>query len=183
MKRYDLNWRNLLAYLERKKIHYPHESTRQDCFNFMPWRMGKQDKNGTYQVEWNTARMELKFLHLLMDEAIQRGYATVNPAAKLGLKKKTPKEKPEFKPEHIPIIREALLEEPAWMQDAFEIGYHTGLRLRKTNLPLPLVDMARQVFTVPSPKGGRAFSAPFVADLVPLFERIRCADTWGDRDE
>ena len=149
----------------------------------MPWRMGKQDKNGTYQVEWNTARMELKFLHLLMDEAIQRGYATVNPAAKLGLKKKTPKEKPEFKPEHIPIIREALLEEPAWMQDAFEIGYHTGLRLRKTNLPLPLVDMARQVFTVPSPKGGRAFSAPFVADLVPLFERIRCADTWGDRDE
>lgn len=174
-KRNDLQWRNLMAYFEKKKIRYPHELTRQDCFNYMPWRIGKQDKNGTYEVEWNTARMELKFLHLVMDEAIQRRYATVNPAAKLGLKKKAPKVKPEFQPEHIPIIREALLAEPEWMQVAFDIGYHTGLRLRETNLPLPFVDVGRQSFAVPTAKGGKCFSALFVADLVPLFERLKAA--------
>lgn len=119
LQRNDIHWRNLSAYLDKKKLRYPEEITRQDCFDYMPWRMGKQDKNGTYAVDWNTARMELKFLHLVMDEAIHRGYATLNPAAKLGLKVMTPKQKPEFRPEHLVIIREELTKEPEWMRLSF----------------------------------------------------------------
>ena len=47
-----------------------------------------------------------------------------------------PPKKPELTDKEISQIREALKEEPEWMQVAFDIALHTGCRLRETHLPM-----------------------------------------------
>jgi integrase len=71
-------------------------------------------------------------------------------------------------------IREALRDEPEWMQVAFDIALHTGCRLRETRLPMNCIDFKENKITFPAPKGGedRAFSIPMPSALRPLFERL-----------
>ena len=84
-------------------------------------------------------------------------------------------QKPEMSDDEIRMIREALKEEPAWMQTAFEISLHTGCRLRETRIPSNCLDFVENKITFPSPKGGedRAFSIPMPSALRPLLEKIR----------
>ena len=58
---------------------------------------------------------------------------------------------------------------------SFEIGLHTGCRLRETRIPLSCVDFRECKITFPSPKGGedRAFSIPMPTVLVPLLEKLK----------
>jgi len=72
-------------------------------------------------------------------------------------------------------IREALKDEPEWMQTSFDISLHTGCRLRETRIPVNCIDFAENKITFPTPKGGedRAFSVPMPTALRPLLERIR----------
>ena len=75
-------------------------------------------------------------------------------------------------------IQEALRDEPEWMQVSFEIGLHTGCRLRETRIPLSCVDFRECKITFPNPKGGedRAFSIPMPTVLVPLLEKLKAED-------
>lgn len=71
-------------------------------------------------------------------------------------------------------IRQALLEEPEWMQICFDISLNTGCRLRETRIPLNCVDFRENKITFPHPKGGeeRAFSIPMPTAIRPLLERL-----------
>ena len=98
-----------------------------------------------------------------------------NPLVSLKLKRDKAAKRPELTDDEIREIREALKEEPEWMQAAFDIALHTGCRLRETRIPLNCVDFKEDKITFQSPKGGedRAFSIPMPSARRPLFERIR----------
>ena len=82
--------------------------------------------------------------------------------------------KPELTDQEIVEIRQALREEPEWMQISFDISLHTGCRLRETRIPLNCVDFNENKITFPHPKGGedRAFSIPMPTAIRPLLERL-----------
>ena len=82
--------------------------------------------------------------------------------------------KPELTDAEIIAIQLALVDEPVWMQTAFEIALHTGCRLRETRIPLNCVDFTEDKITFPSPKGGedRAFSIPMPTALKGLLRKL-----------
>jgi integrase len=88
--------------------------------------------------------------------------------------------KPELTDDEIGEIQAALKEEPEWMQVSFEIGLHTGCRLRETRIPLSCVEFRETKITFPSPKGGedRAFSIPMPTVLMPLLEKLK-SEKWS----
>lgn len=119
--------------------------------------------------------MELKFLAMLMNEAVRLGHADGNPLTKMDIQKDDPEEKPEMTDEEISRIRAALEKEPEWMQTCFDIALHTGCRLRETRLPLTCISFSEKKITFPHPKGGRhrAFSIPMPTALFPLLKRLK----------
>lgn len=153
-------------------MFFPCQVHRRHCLDYLKWRKEGHADLGMFPVCHNTALHEIKLLHLVMNEAIQRDFCVKNPAARLGIKKHKPAEKPEISDDDIQYIRTELRKEPQWMQDCFEIGLGTGLRLSETNLPLKDVDSVRQTFTV-RVKGGDVFTTKFDNFLLPLFRRLK----------
>ena len=171
-------WRSLSAYLDHRKIHQPNQLTYDHCFAYIPWRCQGDKATGTYKIHHNTALLELKFLHLIMEHAVRIGFAIKNPVRRLGISRLPPKEKPEITPEHFEVIWAALEHEPEWMRTCFQVAFYTGCRLNETRLHLQQdVDMAGRTITFRNPKGGpnRAFTVPMRPELHALFEHLRQA--------
>jgi len=59
--------------------------------------------------------------------------------------------KPELTDTEIVEIRQALTDEPEWMQSSFEISLNTGCRLRETRIPLSCIDFQESKTTFPCP--------------------------------
>ncbi|MFO1458725.1 MAG: hypothetical protein U1G08_04900 [Verrucomicrobiota bacterium] len=135
----------------------------------MDWRTTYKKRTGK-TVSRNTAIFELKTLAMIIGEAVRLGHADANPLVSLKLKRDRAAKKPELTDTDIIAIRGALTKEPEWMQTAFEIGLHTGCRLRETRIPMSCVDFTENKITFPAPKGGedRAFSVPMPTALKPL---------------
>ena len=141
---------------------------------YIDWRTPFKKRTGKV-VGRNTAIFELKTLALVLGEAVRLGHADANPLVSLKIRKDKPAKKPELTDEELIEIKGALKDEPEWMQAAFEIGLHTGCRLRETRIPLACVDIVENKITFPSPKGGeeRAFSIPMPSAIRPLFEKLK----------
>jgi len=172
-ERYTGNWSWLAFWLQEKHFHTPRAITYRNALEYIDWRTTYKKKSGKTAGR-NTAIMELKLLAMIMGEAVRLGHADANPLVSLKLKRDKAAKKPELTDEDIREIREALKDEPEWMQTAFEISLHTGCRLRETRLPLSCVDFQEDKITFPAPKGGetRAFSIPMPTALRPLFESM-----------
>ena len=173
LRRYRDVWKWLAFWLQEKRYTSPRAITYRNALEYVDWRTGYKKKTGK-TVGRNTAIMELKFLAMLMGEAVRLGHADANPLVSLKLRRDKPAKKPELADAEVSEIREALKIEPEWMQFAFDISLHTGCRLRETRLPLNCIDFTENKITFPSPKGGedRAFSIPMPTALRPLFEKI-----------
>ena len=102
------------------------------------------------------------------------GHADANPLASIKIPREKSPKKPELADQEIVQIRQALREEPEWMQISFDISLNTGCRLRETRIPLNCVDFVENKITFPHPKGGeaRAFSIPMPTAIRPLLERL-----------
>lgn len=176
LERYTDSWKWLAFWLQEKHYHTPRAITYRNALEYIDWRTSYKKKTGK-TVGRNTAIMELKLLAMIMGEAVRLGHADANPLVSLKLKRDKAAKKPELADEEIREIREALRDEPEWMQTAFEISLHTGCRLRETQIPLNCVDFKEDKITFPSPKGGedRAFSIPMPSALRPLLEKLRKA--------
>jgi len=176
LERYTGNWKWLALWLQTQRLHSPRAITYRNALEYVDWRTTFKKKSGK-SVGRNTAIMELKLFAMIMGEAVRLGHADANPLVSLKLRKDKADKKPEMTDKEIHVIREALKEEPEWMQVAFDISLHTGCRLRETRLPMNCIDFKEDKITFPSPKGGedRAFSVPMPSALRPLFERIRKA--------
>src|ERR1700741_163106 len=85
-KLYRSEWKTLQKWLAEIEVKGPATLRREQCQQYPQWRK----KNN---AEQNTAIGELKFLGQVMKEAVTRQLAQSNPAAALGLKKASSKEK------------------------------------------------------------------------------------------
>ena len=177
LKRYSLNWKWLSHWLQTQRLHSPRSITYRNALEYIDWRTTFKKKTGK-SVGRNTAIMELKLLAMIMGEAVRLAHADANPLVSLKLRRDKSPKKPELTDKEINEIREALKEEPEWMQVAFDISLHTGCRLRETRLPMNCIDFKEDKITFPTPKGGedRAFSIPMPSALRPLLQRIRKAN-------
>lgn len=172
-ERYLDAWKWIALWLQTRKLHSPRQITYRNALEFIDWRTAFKKKSGK-TVGRNTAIFELKTLALIMGEAVRLGHTDANPLVSLKIKRDKAAKKPELTDEEIVTLRNALVEEPEWMQTAFEIALHTGCRLRETRIPMNCVDFDENKITFPSPKGGedRAFSIPMPSALRLLFMRF-----------
>jgi site-specific recombinase XerD len=174
LHRYKTCWRNLSAYLEEKEVSAPHQLTFDDCMNYMEWRKSGQPQIGIYKCKHNTARLDLKILHLICEHAIKRGLILANPCRKLGIKRHKSPEKPELTDEDIALIRKKLVELklPTWMSRSFEIAIHQGVRLSETSFPLSRIDWKNETIEFHAKRDQR-YSVGIHPKLLPLLKKLK----------
>jgi integrase len=173
--RYNGAWKWVQMFLQENRldissVRYAHVE------DYIVWRPNQKKKSGK-RAGRNTAIQEVKFLQMIMNEAVRRSLIVANPLASLKLRKDETKVKRAFTPEEIELCREAVKSREEWMRVCFEIGLFTGCRLRETRIPLTCIDLEAGVPTItfPAPKGGRckAFSIPIPSALFPLLREIK----------
>jgi integrase len=149
LTRFKTAWRWLSDYLAESKVHTPAGLSYNHVSAYVSWRTAIKRACGK-AVSRNTAIVELKFLGLLMQEAVKRGFAMGNPALRTGIRRDPPKQKPEMSNDEIKKIRTELAKleaelpyEGRWMSHSFEIALHQGCRLSETSLPMEQVDLKR----------------------------------------
>jgi integrase len=164
----DYFWR-WLKYFKENEITQPVGLRREHVINYLDWRK----KRGG---ERNTAVFEIKFLAMLMDEAIDRGYATVNPARKLHIERMPSPEKVPWSEFEIDQVGRALeaRDRWGWMHVTFLMGLHQAVRLRQSQIPLSRIDFKRRIIDYPSDKvkGGKGYSQPITPDFFPMLQEL-----------
>ena len=158
LDRYEDAWKWVALWLQNNRIHSPRQLTYRLGIDYLEWRTTFKKRTGKI-VGRNTAILELKLLSLVMGEAVRLGHADANPLVSMKIRRDRQPKKPELTDDEILEIQEALRDEPEWMQASFEIGLHTGCRLRETRIPLSCVDFRECKITFPSPKGGEVWAA------------------------
>jgi integrase len=172
LKRYRIAWRNIAAFLNDKNIVVPRALTRQHVRDYIGWRAVPHD--GVYAARRNTALLEIKLLGLVMREAVQSGFASVNPCEKLGIGREPAARKPRITDVENKIITEGLRDKPEWMRISYKIAWEQGCRFSETRLHIPTqVDLNRMVIRFRT-KGRKAELAEFPLSprLVSLFRYL-----------
>lgn len=173
-QRYTIAWRNLEAFLRDRKIDSPRRLTRQDVRDFVEWRQMAHRELGVYKAVKNTALLEIKFLGIVMHEALESGFCSSNPCLKLGIKRDEPKQKPAITKEEYRLITRALEKEADWMRTSFAIAWEQGCRLSETCFPLRDADLARHVIRLRTKgKKERVAEVPMSPRLRPLLKRLK----------
>lgn len=167
LSRYTSAWRNLEGFLRANEIYVPRQLTRQQVRDFIQWRTVTRPEFGVHKAAKNTALLEIKFLGILMHEAVESGFATSNPCSRLGIKRDKAKAKPKISVEEHRFITRTLKKEPEWMRVSYKIAWEQGCRFSETCFPLSNVDLARNVIGVRT-KGEKETIAEF-----PLSPRLR----------
>jgi integrase len=180
---YRVRWNWLAHFLVEHAVRSPGALERAHCFDYLDWRRAQVKEKSRRNPSLNTALSEIKLLGLVMDEAVARGLATENPARKLGVERDAPRERSAMTDEEIEKIYAELKSEPEWMQKAFHIALHTGLRHATTRIRREHVRLDRREIDIPNPKGGRrkAFSIPLGKAIEPMiraFMASRRAVLW-----
>ena len=125
LERYLINWKWLALWLQTQRFHSPRAITYRNALEYIDWRTTFKKKSGK-SVGRNTAIMELKLLAMIMGEAVRLGHADANPLVSLKLRRDKSPKKPELTDKEIGEIREALKDEPEWMQAAMRLVNHSS---------------------------------------------------------
>jgi site-specific recombinase XerD len=176
LSHYLNSWRNIKAFLDCEQIHVPRQLTRHHVREYVRWRQVRHAELGCYKVSKNTALHEIKLLRILMHEAVQCGYASVNPCERLGIPIDPPPRKPRITDAEHEKILAALESEQDWMRVSYAIAREQGCRFSETCLPLHDIDLDRMVICFRT-KGRKDSLAefPLSPKLVPLFRRMKAA--------
>lgn len=167
LTRYEAAWRNIEAFLREREIIVPRQLGRQEVRDFLAWRKVPHPEMGVHKAAKNTALLEVKFLGVVMHEALESGFCRTNPCAKLGIKREKVQPKPKISGEEHHRITRALKSELEWMRVSYKIAWEQGCRFSETCLPLSDVDLARNVIGFRT-KGEKETVAEF-----PLSPRLR----------
>jgi integrase len=161
-------WR-WLQYFQDIEITHPASLRREHVTGYLEWRK----KRGG---ERNTAIHEIKFLGTLMDEAINRGYATVNPARRLHIEKTASPEKVPWSEFEVAQVEKELAgrEKFNWMHVTFLMGLYQAVRLRQSQIPLSCIDFRRRIIAYPAGKvkGGKSYSQPIDPGFYPILQEL-----------
>lgn len=174
LHRYETCWRYLSVFLDEQGITRPRQMTFRHCELYMNWRKAGKPEAGVFACGHNTARFDLKILHMICVHAIKREFIQINPCANLGIKKHKSPVKPELSDEDIALIRTKLVEldMPDWMRTSFEIAIHTGCRLMETSFPLNKVDWKKGHIEFHA-KGDKDYSVSIHPKLLPLLKKLK----------
>ena len=180
---YLAQWRRLRGFLMENKTDAPAMLTRELVFDYPAWRCGQTKEKSRRTPKLSTAIGELKLLALIMDEAINRKLAVVNPARDLKIEREETAIRPEITDEMLLIILRELEPQPEWMQKSFAVAINTGLRFSETRLHRSQIRAASDDIIIEKPKGGRKreFAIPIydsVRELIQSFMRSRDAYLW-----
>lgn len=174
-QRYLGAWSFLGAFLAEARIPIPRLLSYAHVLSFIEWRTSQAKASGRTPSR-NTALLDVRVLSQVMREAMRRGFASSNPADRIGISKDAAREKPELTDAEIATIRADLArpETPAWMRASFEIALHQGCRLRETSVDLRDVDVDRDTITFRA-KGGKVFATRLHPGLRPLMVSLKQA--------
>lgn len=178
---YRNSWRWVSRFLEEKSIRLE-DFAPIHAEQYIAWRLSIPRTNGK-TVCRNLAADDVKFVKWLHRQGRLLGLITTVALMDYRTKKTPVTKRPVFTDDEILRVRRFLAHDAAmdpakeWMPICFEIGYHTGCRLRETRLDLRLVDLFAGTITFPCPKGGveRAYTIPIPAGIRPLLERLKGA--------
>lgn len=197
--RYLTCWRSLDIFLREKKIKRPDQLTRAHCFEYLDWRADPDLRKGKYKASHNTAKLELKLLRLVMREALNCTYTSINPVNDLDIQDAPQKIYPELSRAELEKLAAAILQEPepirTTMHRCFIIARLHGVRLNETNVnPTKHVRITNENGQKRGvikffQKGGKERVKPLHPDLIPLFELLQAegatetypAKPWGNR--
>jgi hypothetical protein len=156
-KRYGRYFWSWLEYFREIEVPQPSTLRQEHVLNYLDWR--KKRGGGR-----NTAIYEIKWLAQCMDEAVNRGYASTNPARKLRITKAVQAEKVPWSGLEVETVGNALRERDkfGWMHVTFLMGLHQAIRLRQAQIPLSCIDFDRRIISYPADrvKGGKGYSQP-----------------------
>lgn len=165
---YKRHWRMVGRFLREERVSTAGEVRREHAAAYMAWRIKKGGGR-------NVAIQELKFLGMVLREAIARGQLSANPLSRLGLKKDAVKEKMIWGDEEIQKAAAHFEREGShWMQCAFYFGLFQAARLRQCQLPLEAIDLKRGVIEYPDKlvKGRKGYSQPIDERFLPILKRL-----------
>jgi hypothetical protein len=163
---YRRRWRNIIAYLTEMKATHPVAVTRELALAYPQWRKAGR----------NTAIYELKFLALVMDEAIERKFIKTNCARKLKLKETENVHTPIWSDEQIEIAMQEIekLDKYGWMHVTFLMGKFQAARLGQCSVPINCINLSRRVINYPGEimKGGKSFEQSIDPNFIPVLKEI-----------
>lgn len=189
LRRKQVTWRTLSAYLEEKHIPTPAHLKREHCLDYLPWRrkLGHLLTRGKNRrpLAHNTTLGEVKCLGSIVQEAIRRQWIPSNPCYRLEIAKEMPKQKPELTDGDIALIRAGIAaklanphndeerEHAEFLRVSFEIALGQGCRMFETYLDIwQDVNLDNMEITFLA-KGRKRYTAPLSPKLVPLFKQLR----------
>lgn len=158
-----------LEYFEAIQVTHPAALQREQVTAYLDWR--KKRGGGR-----NSAILEIKFLAMLMDEAISRDFASENPARKLRLKRDVSPDKIPWSDLDVQRVGEELVarDKFGWMHVTFLMGLYQAVRLRQSQIPLSRIDFRRRIIDYPGDrvKGGKGYSQPIDPGFFPILQEL-----------
>lgn len=170
-------WRSLRMFLLEFNLTAPRQILREHAHQFIIWR-GTPDKSKCkYKAGRNTTILEIKFMSILLDEAVRRGYASFNPWLKLKLHRERPKEKPEYSRHALAKILWNIRHEPEprrrFLLYSFLIARYHGCRLSETHFnPMTQVGFDGTPSISFRAKGDRVHTVYLHPKLIRRFKRM-----------
>lgn len=182
LKRYKSAWKWLsLFFIEEKRVFVPRAVTYQHGREFHQWRTSFAKASGR-TASSNTALDDMKVMQVVLNEAVNRGFATENPWARLHIKRDKVRHARELEPHELAKIEASLPafvaekpEQRGWMPVAFQIARYQGCRLRETRINLRRdVNLRddRLTLHVKGHKAGEGHTTLLHPKLRPLFEEL-----------
>ncbi len=172
---YRRYWKRLRVWLEKDGVTTPL------LLNYAAVLRCKEKRLGD-GVGINTIVHELKFLGVVMSEAIRRfNLQIVNPCLKLGFRRTRQEGKVPWTPEQVATVAKEVKGEADWMQATFLLGYYQAARLRQCEVPLKDIDLTgkKPRITYWRTLGGRAltkgdkpFSQPLAKSAVQQLREL-----------
>ena len=172
---YRNSWRHLSRFMDEMGLTL-HEFTPAEAHAYIGWRLSIRRTNGK-PVCRNLALDDLKALKWIQRMGRLHGRLTTTAMMDWRTRRDPVRKRPIFTDDEILRVRRMLDAHPdkEWMRTCFEIGYHTGCRLRETRLEMRLVDLQAGTITFPTPKGGQkqAYTIPIPTGLRALLTKIK----------
>jgi len=172
--RYMKVWETLHAFLLEKGIRHPREISYDHAEAYMAWRKGQG-------IAHNTARLEVKHLSFILQEAMRREFLDRNVIALARIPLAAAKEKPALSDDHIKKARLLFKKAEPWMGTVFEILIQTGCRFYEARIAKDRVDYTRKTLLLEDSKRDATdprkwFTAPLSDDLAAVLKNA----TWYD---
>lgn len=165
-------WNAIYSYLNENRVYSPRQLTYAVAAGYFEWR--KTFDWGFKKIAHNTAVTEIRFLSVVMREAVRRGFADANCVRDVETKREQPKQKDAFTSEELRTIEQGLKGDdiPQWMREQYLVLSRQGCRSSEAFVPMREVDEKNMTLRLLL-KGGKHFTAPLHPDLLPLVELAR----------